>query len=287
MKRFIKFFYNHQKTKYLFHRILFKLSILNKIGFLATGESDKNNINPLFITCDATASDINLVFDNNFTFPFDDNKLNLIYSSHNLEHLNEATSDRFFNEAHRILKKGGELSIEVPNAELIYNNYANYLKTGSKKDLQELTNFDFNMEVIKNVINNQNLTKEAAILGLGKMHNKVLSYLSCYCVPDFTGSHTPIVVEENLFNKKFAELPMNEFFEWSVNLMNQSQKDSGGHINPWFPDKLVQKLNKLQFDTQMRPYRSSRIFSKKVCNFLIPDREHRSFYSFRISALKN
>ena len=273
--------------KYLLHKILLRLGILDKIGYLATGESDKNNINPLFITCDATNSDIPLVFDENFSFPFDDNKLNFIYSSHNLEHLNEATSDRFFKEVHRILKKGGELSIEVPNAELIYNNYANYLRTGSPEDLQELTNFNFNMEVINNVINNQNLTKEAAISSLGKIHNKVLSYLSCYCVPDYTGAHTPVVVEEDLFNKNFSALPMNEFFDWSVNLMNQSQKNSGGHINPWFPDKLIQKLNRLQFDTEIRSYKSSRIFSRKVCNFLIPDRKHRSFYSFRVSALKN
>tara|TARA_B100001758_G_C18412320_1_gene616734 strand:+ start:3299 stop:4165 length:867 start_codon:yes stop_codon:yes gene_type:complete len=286
IKRFIKFFYNHQKTKTILHRILIKLKIPEKIGFLATGESHKNNINPLFITCDATDSDIHLIFNDKFSFPFQDNKLRLIYSSHNLEHLNEKTSDRYFEEVYRVLKKGGELSIEVPNAELIYSNYSNYLKTGSSLELQELIDFTFPEEVKRNVVSNQSLSTEDASKQLNEIHNKVLSFLSCYCVPAYVGAHTPVVVDEQVFNENFKKLTMAEFFIWCIDLMDEKQKLSGGHINPWFPRKLIDRLEMFGFDAKIRSFRDSRIFSRSLSRFVIPDREHRTFYSFRISAIK-
>ena len=286
MKKFIKLFYNHANAKYLLHIILFKFKALNQLGFLATGESYKNSINPFFITCDATESDIHLIFDDNFSFPFLDNQIKLIYSSHNLEHLNTSTSKRYFDEAHRVLKVGGELSIEVPNAELIYFKYGKFLESGSLDALEELLNFEFDEEVLNNVINNQNLTSNEALEALNGVHNKVLSFLSCYCVPDYVGAHTPVVVQKEIFNSKYSALSMEEFFEWCIDLMNEDQKKSGGHINPWYPKKLIQQLEKHEFDVKIRSYKESRIFSTRWSQFFIPDREHRSFYSFRISAIK-
>ena len=44
------------------------------------------------MTLDAVASDYEMAFDENSVLPFKDNSLKVIYSAHNLEHLDERDS---------------------------------------------------------------------------------------------------------------------------------------------------------------------------------------------------
>lgn len=53
----------------------------------------------------------------NKNLPFKKNSLDTIYSSHVQEHLSVLENTFFFEEAHRILKKGGILRIIVPDLE--------------------------------------------------------------------------------------------------------------------------------------------------------------------------
>jgi ubiquinone/menaquinone biosynthesis C-methylase UbiE len=46
--------------------------------------------------------------------PFEDNAVDVIRADHLVEHLTEI--QHVFNEAHRVLKKGGEFRVKVPNA---------------------------------------------------------------------------------------------------------------------------------------------------------------------------
>jgi len=46
--------------------------------------------------------------------PYDDNEITLIKADHIIEHLKDVK--HIFNEAHRVLCKGGEFQIKVPNA---------------------------------------------------------------------------------------------------------------------------------------------------------------------------
>jgi predicted SAM-dependent methyltransferase len=55
------------------------------------------------------------VWDLNLTpWPWADNEFGLVAAIHVVEHLKDLIS--FMNEAHRILRKGGELYLETPNA---------------------------------------------------------------------------------------------------------------------------------------------------------------------------
>lgn len=47
--------------------------------------------------------------------PFEANSVDAVYSSHMLEHLDQATGHRFLQEAKRVLKPGGVLRIAVPD----------------------------------------------------------------------------------------------------------------------------------------------------------------------------
>lgn len=48
-------------------------------------------------------------------FPWADNKVDVVYASHVLEHLDKRTRNNFLREAHRILKPTGVMRIVVPD----------------------------------------------------------------------------------------------------------------------------------------------------------------------------
>ncbi|GAG04729.1 unnamed protein product [marine sediment metagenome] len=60
---------------------------------------------------------------NKSPYPFKDNSIEYIYTSHTLEHLKEP--ELFFNEVQRILKKGGRCEIIVPHYKYVaaYSNF--------------------------------------------------------------------------------------------------------------------------------------------------------------------
>lgn len=59
--------------------------------------------------------------------PFPDNTIDIIFTNHNLEHVNFISAYKFLEECYRTLKPQGILRIQVPSIEKIYsckdNNY--------------------------------------------------------------------------------------------------------------------------------------------------------------------
>jgi len=67
---------------------------------------------------EAVASHVNphpFQFTPDCVFPFSNNSVETVYSSHALEHLDQPTVDRVLQEAHRILKPGGRLILKLPD----------------------------------------------------------------------------------------------------------------------------------------------------------------------------
>ena len=56
--------------------------------------------------------------------PIPDNSAEIVYSSHTVEHLNDEAAQNMFNEAYRVLKKGGTFRVTTPNIELEYRAYS-------------------------------------------------------------------------------------------------------------------------------------------------------------------
>jgi len=56
-------------------------------------------------------------------WPIEDDSYDLVYSSHALEHLSDDAVERTLEEAHRILKPGGRIRINVPDMDLVLRHY--------------------------------------------------------------------------------------------------------------------------------------------------------------------
>ena len=59
--------------------------------------------------------------DINKPLPFNDNSIDIIFTNHNLEHVNFTSAYKFLEECYRILKPKGILRIQVPSIEKIYS----------------------------------------------------------------------------------------------------------------------------------------------------------------------
>ncbi|MBU1632427.1 MAG: methyltransferase domain-containing protein [Nanoarchaeota archaeon] len=62
---------------------------------------------------------------NNNTLPFENNSVDLFYSSHVIEHLEDETVKRILKECYRTLKYGGGIRITCPDMDKAYEAYKN------------------------------------------------------------------------------------------------------------------------------------------------------------------
>jgi predicted SAM-dependent methyltransferase len=119
--------------------ILPKEFLLKKYGLLAVGERLRPNF--MTVTMDAVnSSDYNIIVSENFSYPFEENSLKVIYTSHNIEHYSDQVAIKFFQECYRVLRSGGEVLIEVPDAKLLYDKLKKYYDDGDMSIL-EIFNF--------------------------------------------------------------------------------------------------------------------------------------------------
>ncbi|BAY97842.1 family 2 glycosyl transferase [Tolypothrix tenuis PCC 7101] len=56
-------------------------------------------------------------------FPWSDNSVDIVYSSHTLEHLSKTEGQNFLSECYRVLKPHGIIRIIVPDLKAIINKY--------------------------------------------------------------------------------------------------------------------------------------------------------------------
>lgn len=68
----------------------------------------------------------NRIYIHNLTkaFPWEDNSVDIVYSSHTLEHLPREEGLKFLNECHRVLRRGGIIRIVVPDLAYLVREYS-------------------------------------------------------------------------------------------------------------------------------------------------------------------
>ncbi len=85
---------------------------------------------PFFRVINRRIKILNLNWDNSIylhnlmkNFPWKENSIDIIYSSHTLEHFTKEDGLKFLKECYRVLKKDGVIRILVPDLECIINEY--------------------------------------------------------------------------------------------------------------------------------------------------------------------
>ena len=59
------------------------------------------------------------------TFPLEDGAVDTVYTSHCIEHLDDATVERVLGESQRVLKEGGRLVIKIPDFDMVLERWRN------------------------------------------------------------------------------------------------------------------------------------------------------------------
>ncbi len=251
------------------HILFKKLGVLNFINIYGVGEKNSYRINPFISTIDVSDSDNNLILTKDSKLPIISNTARIIYSAHNLEHLPLEVVNNYFANVYECLIESGELLLELPDAKICYNIYksGNWLKL-----IPELSIISYHDYFKINIDD--------------RPYQSFLNVLVTYIDPPFFGEGKSVNITEIEFNNKFNELNMEEFFEFCTGLLSSEQSKSGGHVTIWYPEKIIRILANHGFNAKIRGYKESSTLGF-LGKTLIPDRKHRSFYSFRISAVKS
>ncbi len=145
--------------------------------------------------------------------PFKDRSQRLIYTAHLIEHLPAATLTTLLAECHRVLRAGGRIRIECPDAEALVSLYR-------KADPHALAHF-------------RNYRKETIVERFGydakyqEDHLMVLGEISNYIVPG-EGVHMPVYAPKEIFDEKLATLDLDSFAEWCFSLQTPDRARAAG-----------------------------------------------------------
>lgn len=90
------------------------------------------------------------------SLPLDDASVDVVYSSHVLEHFPKRYAVHFLRECFRVLKKDGVLRIVVPDLEQIVRNYLHFLELSKGGDRVAEAKYDWTMlELFDQMVRNQ------------------------------------------------------------------------------------------------------------------------------------
>ena len=151
-------------------------------------------------------------------FPFEDNSIELIYTSHTIEHITDESVINFIKESQRILKKGGVLRITCPDSNLLLNSV--------KFKVKDFWNWRMEWFLNKFEINSNEIELEDFLI-------RELSTARCRFFENSNDPLHPLEVRE-----KMEKLEDNDFLQWIVEKNSFDDKFANYHINYWNFEKL-------------------------------------------------
>ena len=151
-------------------------------------------------------------------FPFEDNSIELIYTSHTIEHITDESVINFIKESQRILKKGGVLRITCPDSNLLLNSV--------KFKVKDFWNWRMEWFLNKFEINSNDIELEDFLI-------RELSTARCRFFENSNDPLHPLEVRD-----KMEKLEDNDFLQWIVEKNSFDDKFANYHINYWNFEKL-------------------------------------------------
>jgi len=284
-----KFYYNNKFLKFLififFYIITKCLNIFNlKFGKYIDLGSGLRSGQLFWINYDYLINKFDV---NDPKWNIKNKNIELVYSSHFLEHISDTAVTRVFHNSYNVLKKNGVLRIVVPNQKFFINLYKNNDIDGLKRYIGPLNLatwevYNTNTEspeqllvaAISTIHNNVYIEKEPKTF-YEKLENFYLgpklsrssfrsSLKGYYCGP-------PIYIKDDLIKKKFSTLSEQDFIDFILKLQYEPDTlkitDSifkTWHINDWS----FEKIYKFGKDSNFSKIERSNFLDKRY-NFLV------------------
>ncbi len=198
-------------------------------GKVAFGERNNYRVQWNWITIDRANADISLDLNTCTAVPLPDASKEIIYSSHMVEHLQPEGRRHFVREAFRILKSGGGIRIEAPDAELLAKSYREH------GDVIERLRREWEESLVKGL----GMTSE-----YGELHIALIGSLASYMTPNGT---IPVLASRKEVDDKLNALSLDQFCAWCASLLTAEQLFSGGHVDGITPAKLRSELEAAGF----------------------------------------
>lgn len=247
-------------------------------GKIALGEKNRYTL-PTFpldwIRIDIEDSDFDLDLSSLSRLPFPAASQRIVYAAHVVEHLGQAAFEHLLRECHRILRPGGAIRIEAPDAEVLIAAYERrddgvlgYFRALRRRHLVEALGFpDHYLED----------------------HLTVLGELSNYIDHARDSGHIPVFAAADTFDEKLESLDRESFVRWCVSLQTTEQRASGGHQNWMSAAKLKRDLESAGFSRVVTvDFGETQIPGLSLNNGAgsIREKRHRAFYSVYVEAFK-
>lgn len=204
-------------------------------------------------------------------FPFEDDAIQFVYSSHFFEHVDDATSLNLFTESYRVLRRGGVFRFVVPNFEIFFKKYR-------EKD------FKWFQAITK---------KKPSWDKYGVKPNITNLFLHWIASCDYNGPKgfyrgpaLELVQKPEDVHKMTLENTMPLFCEWAQKHVSENPEVVNQHINWWNFEKFSSLMTKAGFTSiYLSDFNHSK--SKTLCSSMFDAwKPHRKIFSLYCEAIK-
>jgi len=124
---------------------------------LACGKDIKDGFLNIDMRNEAYVGKIDIAADITMGIPFSNSSVDMIYTSHFVEHLDSVELEHFFREAWRILKPGGFMRLVWPDFNKVFRSYVNNDKEFFRPFIEYLNN---DAKYYQSLLNDPELTKQ-------------------------------------------------------------------------------------------------------------------------------
>jgi predicted SAM-dependent methyltransferase len=248
--RFVRHIFNNSYSLYKLIKILC-INMVNKLivkkNLNVGGGSQFRQIG--WINLDSSKSISNpspFLLNPQCVFPINDNFMNIIYNSHNLEHLDKPTIDKTLTETNRVLNSSGSFIVKLPDFDRVLNSW----KSGDKDFIyHQAWGNDFVPLTWKNKQIEDNIDYRTAMIFCGYWNDEYGDHYSNLKQKAIGAYHGPPQMDRSILKKLFqTNSPENIAKTLRSYVIDNEKIYHFNHQAAWSKMELESLLNKYGFN---------------------------------------
>ena len=198
-------------------------------------------------------------------FPVTSNSLDLAYSSHNLEHLDDATVDRVLEELKRSLKVGGKFLLKLPDFDWYISQY----RLGNPMAMTDCGIETVSWSWASSEVQ-QSLENRAAFMFCGYWNKSYGDHFAGDVHADGSAYHGPPKLDSPQMKKILSGTTIREI-SWNLNAIARQDPEfkSFNHCNAWSKNDLIELLGQHGFSVETTDKQAIKLsFEDQIPDFM-------------------